>query len=228
MASLEISLSNDAASPVPILVSLDSDEGIARLNESECSGDFFRLVRFFCPQKNLAFCGVASSVMILNALPIRKPQGGVHGSFPFYTQENYFSAEARAIKPPEEVAESGMSLVELTSILNTHPEVRAECCFASTISLFDFRELAITHLNSDKSYVLVNYLRTGLGQQGGGHISPIGAYHQKSDSFLIMDVSQYKYPPVWVAAKALWQSMFEKVEGSELSRGFVLVRTTQS
>ena len=30
---------------------------------------------------------------------------------------------------------------------------------------------------------------------GSGHISPIGSYYPPTDTFLIMDVSKYKYPP---------------------------------
>lgn len=55
--------------------------------------------------------------------------------------------------------------------------------------------------------VLVNYDRKGLGQQGGGHFSPLGAYDAATDSFLILDVAKYKYPPVWVGAATLFAAM---------------------
>ena len=55
--------------------------------------------------------------------------------------------------------------------------------------------------------VMINYDRKGLGQVGGGHFSPLGAYHEKTDSFLIMDVAKYKYPPVWVGAATLYAAM---------------------
>jgi len=225
MASTPPLMAQEASSiQTPQLVELASTEGALRLKESEFSGAFFRLIRYFNPQKNLAYCGVASSIMVLNALPVPKPQGGPHGTYPFYTQENYFSPEASAIKAPEKVAKEGMSLTELTDILNAHPGVEAKNYFASTTTIEIFRKLTVAQLNSSDSYILVNYLRKTLGQRSGGHISPLGAYHQPSDSFLILDVSQYKYPPVWVPAKALWQSMIEKVDESSLSRGFVLVK----
>jgi hypothetical protein len=42
--------------------------------------------------------------------------------------------------------------------------------------------------------------------------------------FLILDVSRYKYPPVWVKATDLWKAM-DRVDssGSGKKRGFVLV-----
>lgn len=36
-------------------------------------------------------------------------------------------------------------------------------------------------------------------EYGGGHHSPVAAYHQDSDSFLVLDVSRYK----WVGAARL-------------------------
>jgi hypothetical protein len=44
--------------------------------------------------------------------------------------------------------------------------------------------------------VIVNYLRKAIGQEKGGHISPLAAYDAETDRFLILDVSRYKYPPV--------------------------------
>uniref|UniRef100_A0A7S2MPQ3 glutathione gamma-glutamylcysteinyltransferase n=1 Tax=Helicotheca tamesis TaxID=374047 RepID=A0A7S2MPQ3_9STRA len=68
---------------------------------------------------------------------------------------------------------------------------------------FDLR----TALKDRHSRVLVGYNRKTLGQVGGGHISPLGSYHAPTDTFLIMDVSKYKYPPVWVTAIALYDAM---------------------
>jgi len=70
---------------------------------------------------------------------------------------------------------------------------------------------------------LVNYLRKAIGQETGGHISPVAAYNQETDHFLILDVSRYKYPPVWVKAEELWQAMATVDSTSGKTRGFVLV-----
>ena len=62
----------------------------------------------------------------------------------------------------------------------------------------------------------------GEGQEGGGHISPLGAYDRASDSFLIMDVNPNRAPWVWVKAEALIGAMrtFDTVE----NRGYLLIR----
>ncbi|MGB6297273.1 MAG: phytochelatin synthase family protein, partial [Rivularia sp. (in: cyanobacteria)] len=56
-----------------------------------------------------------------------------------------------------------------------------------------------------------------------GHISPLAAYNKETDRFLILDVSRYKYPPVWVKAEDLWKAMNTKDSVSDKTRGFVLV-----
>jgi len=71
-------------------------------------------------------------------------------------------------------------------------------------------------------YILVNYARKSLGQKGGGHISPLGAYDRDSDSFLIMDVNTNKAPWVWVKSSDLIRAMrtFDTVE----NRGYLLIK----
>ena len=82
------------------------------------------------------------------------------------------------------------------------------------------RELA-ANLAAGDDFVLVNYARKALSQQGGGHISPLGAYDEASDSFLVMDVNPNRAPWVWVAAGDLIAAMrtFDTVE----NRGYLLV-----
>ncbi|BCG63181.1 MAG: hypothetical protein methR_P0875 [Methyloprofundus sp.] len=79
----------------------------------------------------------------------------------------------------------------------------------------------LKNLQHPDDYVIVNYKRGVLQQAGGGHISPIGAYHQASDSFLIMDVTPNKADWVWVKAELLFNAMrtFDTVE----NRGYLLV-----
>ena len=77
----------------------------------------------------------------------------------------------------------------------------------STLSLPRMRYELKAALIDPYARVMINYDRKGLGQVGGGHFSPLGAYHEKTDSFLIMDVAKYKYPPVWVGAATLYGAM---------------------
>jgi hypothetical protein len=76
-------------------------------------------------------------------------------------------------------------------------------------------------LEREGDYVLVNYNREAVGQKGGGHISPLGAYDAASDSFLVLDVNPAVAGWVWMPAATLVKGMrtFDTVE----NRGYVLV-----
>lgn len=73
-------------------------------------------------------------------------------------------------------------------------------------------------------YIIVNYQRSVLGQSKSGHISPLAAYHEQSDRFLIEDVASYKYPPVWVSTENLWKAMNTTDSISQKTRGYLVVR----
>ena len=73
--------------------------------------------------------------------------------------------------------------------------------------------------------MIVNYLRKAIGQQTGGHISPLAAYDAKVDRFLILDVARYKYPPVWVKTSDLFDAMnTTDAANDNKTRGYVLGR----
>jgi hypothetical protein len=84
--------------------------------------------------------------------------------------------------------------------------------------------MARAALGDKGRFVIVNYLRKAMGQEKGGHISPLAAYDSKSDRFLILDVARYKYPPVWVSASDLFTAMnTTDSDNDNKTRGFVVV-----
>jgi len=90
-----------------------------------------------------------------------------------------------------------------------------------------FRAAARDYLAAKDHFVIVNYLRKAIGQQTGGHISPLAAYDAKVDRFLILDVARYKYPPVWVKASDLFDAMnTTDAVNDNKTRGYVLVAKT--
>jgi hypothetical protein len=72
--------------------------------------------------------------------------------------------------------------------------------------------------------LLVNYHRQGIGQAGGGHISPLAAFDEASDKVLILDVARYRYPAIWAPVAQLLQAMQMTDRDSGRSRGLVLIR----
>ncbi|NES17471.1 MAG: hypothetical protein F6K41_00440 [Symploca sp. SIO3E6] len=115
-----------------------------------------------------------------------------------------------------------MTLEEFGRLLESYP-VTAEIHQGGEVTLTEFRNLVVKNLQESNNFVLVNYLRKTISQERGGHISPVAAYHEETDRFLILDVSRYKYPPVWVKAEELWQAIATIDSTSGKARGFVLV-----
>jgi hypothetical protein len=94
---------------------------------------------------------------------------------------------------------------------------------AETSSLDEFRRLVSENLRTKGNFAVINYERSRVGQSPSGHISPISAYHEATDLFLVLDVASYKYPPTWVTTTMLWDAM-NTIDGeSKRTRGYVLI-----
>lgn len=192
------------------------------LSTSRARADYGSLAETFLTQANLAYCGVASSVMALNSLAVPAPPAAGYGRYRFWTQDNLFNSEAsRAVLQPEQVARRGMTLQQLRNLLAS-TGLQATAIHGSSVDLAAFRRLVIANLANPDDRLLVNYLRSAIGQEGGGHISPLAAYHAPSDRVLILDVARYRYPSVWVPLEALWRSIRTIDPDSGLSRGLVI------
>jgi hypothetical protein len=204
------------------LIYLDNKRGAALLSGATSSDDFLPLISRFETQRNLAYCGPASCTMVLNALEVEAPETDSHGSYRFFTQENLFTEDVEKVIDAGTVRQQGMTLDELAGVLLASG-VNAGAVHAESTNLSDFRKKAIAWIDNEDAFVLVNYLRSAIGQKKGGHISPVAAYDSRTDRFLILDVSRYKYSPVWVGAADLFEAMNTTDSTSGKSRGFVLV-----
>ncbi|NBD16885.1 MAG: glutathione gamma-glutamylcysteinyltransferase [Cyanobacteria bacterium] len=205
------------------LIHLNSKQGETYLFKSEARTDYLPLMLHFVTQDNLAYCGVASIVMVLNALELSAPIAPEYGSFRLFTQDNFFDhPNTEAVITAETVSRMGMTLKQLAQLLESYP-VQAQVHHGEDLTLAEFRRLIVENLEQENNFVLVNYLRSTIEQERGGHISPLAAYHQSSDRVLILDVARYKYPPVWVEVEELWRATqtIDRVSGK--TRGLVLV-----
>ncbi|MBP0590270.1 phytochelatin synthase family protein [Paraburkholderia sp. LEh10] len=209
----------------PNLISLSSDSGEEILLESTARRSYWPLSIQFVTQKNQAYCGVATMVMVLNALSVTAPPTPGIEPFKTFTQENVLNPSTERILPQDVLREKGMTLDQFAGLVGTYG-VKAEVYHADTIDIDGFRTLASQALDSRGSYVVVNYLRRTLGEESGGHISPLAAFDAKTDRFLVLDVARYKYPPVWVKTADLYSAMNTTDSDNQgRRRGFVLVRT---
>jgi hypothetical protein len=210
----------------PGIIALDSDEGQRLLIESKANKDYFALSENYVAQKNQGVCGLASAVMVLNALPIPAPEVPEWAPYRSFTQDNFFNEKARALG----VARGGLTLEQLHQLIETQP-AEALVTYASDVSLDEFRRVVAADLADPQGFVIVNFLRSALGEEPkgpieaslAGHYSPLAAYHEGTDRFLMLDVARYKYPPAWIRAADLFAAMRATDFDSGKSRGFLRV-----
>lgn len=210
----------------PQLVALESDEGRKLLLESAHNRDYFALSSRFLTQRSTSFCGVASGVMVLNALDLEAPETKEWGPFRFFTEDNVFNDGAAKVISPESVARGGLTVEQLKGVLEANG-AKAAMTLASSSSLDAFRQLASANLARDGDYVLIDFLRSELGQDTGAHWSPLAAYHAGSDRFLVLDVARFRYPPYWAKADDLFRALDTHDPDSGVSRGWLEVSKAQ-
>jgi hypothetical protein len=210
------------------LIDLRSPQGEALLLETRALDAYFPISVAFETQKTQAYCGVASIVMVLNAIRAPAPTTPEYEPYKTFTQDNVLNDKTDAVLPRGVLARQGMTLDQLGEILALYP-LAVDVRHAAPGRLDEFRRTAGAYLASKDHFVLVNYLRKALGEERGGHISPLAAYDEKADRFLILDVARYKYPPVWVSTSDLYAAMDTTDPANEnKTRGYVLIsRGTQ-
>jgi hypothetical protein len=208
------------------LFALSHPVGQQRLLQSSYSQAYWPLATYFETQRNQAYCSVATSVIALNALGIKRPATALFPDFPFFTQQDFFTGVDARTADPEVVAREGMTLAQLGSVLASYP-VSVDSISADTLDVAQLRELLKKHLREQDRFVLFNFNRRFIGEVGGGHWSPLAAYHEASDSVLLMDVARYKYPPVWVPLADLLRGAQDHDSVSGKARGLLIVSARQ-
>ena len=210
--------------PVPAnLIVSSSLEGQALLLGADSRDAYFALADNFVTQKTQSFCGVASMVMLFNAMQLPAPDVPEYAPYKTFTQDNVLNASTEAILPQDVILKQGITLDQMGALLAVQP-VAASVRHASDSSVDAFRTEAASYLGRPGQFVLVNYLRNALGQQKGGHFSPLAAYDRETDRFMVLDVARYKYPPVWVKSEELFVAMNTKdSDNQDKSRGYILI-----
>ena len=209
-----------AVEPLPDnLIGISSKPGVV-LFRKNINEHVLKLLEHFTTQKTMTYCGIASAVMVLNSSNLEAPIDLQHAPYHYFTQDDFFTEQVQQIISPEEVKKEGISLSTLNQVIKGFG-LKSEVFFADELSMDEFRSVLKTAL-SNQQFIIVNFLRTELQQQGNGHHSPIAAYDEKTDRFLILDVARYKYPAYWVKAEDLWNAVNTK--DKEGYRGFIIIR----
>jgi len=239
-------------SKAQILLKWNSDEGLKRFERSKYKNDFYQLVNFYQPQINPLYCAVASSVIVLNALregdvpsqkalEFNKPksEGGALVEFKSYSQLTFLNKETDKIKPREiiefkkpreikkgkEFFDEGISLEDLQDILHKVYQLKVELNYAKkddTQSIRNFRAEIKKYLADSKNFIIVNFDGAALGTRLKGHISPIAAYDEESDSVLVLDVALHKETWYFAPLPKLYEAMHSKDDDGKY-RGYLVV-----
>ena len=230
------------AGPLPSrLISLLSPKGQRLLDGCTVCRNYPAIAASFTTQLTQAFCGVASSITVLNASAAPKPLTDPYKPYPYFTQCNVFNAKARSRLDLDTVSNEGLTLAQAAFLLNAQTGVRATCFHAGRAdrpaihqdvpecdvahSAAQFRRTARHVLGRPQRYLLVNFSRATLSDDdtGGGHFSPLAAYNGRTDDLLVLDVARYKFPPFWVDTDLLWRAMATTDTSSGRHRGYILV-----
>jgi hypothetical protein len=242
-------LDNAPASVVQELVPFSSDEGLARLSRSTAKVDFPALANQFEPQSNAAFCGPTSAAIVLNAvrgrgadLPRDRSRlraedlqfvpSNFDPTIPRFTQDNVIlkgqKTRAQVLGEPltingKQIPDFGYQVRQLDEMLRANGATTRLNIVDDNKIEQDIRNDLVENLKRRGSYVIVAYKRDTVGQRGGGHISPLGAYDAESDSFLVLDVNPASAGWVWMPTAILIKGMrtFDTVE----NRGYILIQS---
>jgi len=146
--------------------------------------DYDALSPHFVAQARRAYCGVASATVVLNALDPAEAE---------ISQDRFFTPRASTVRSSCRVTLAGMTLAQLAALLRAH-DATVELVYTTQVNLATFRALVRRSVDDSSDFIIVNYDRAALHQRGGGHLSPIAAYHAESDRVLILDVAAHRYP----------------------------------
>ena len=219
---LLVSATSGFAGEEPAVVDWNSPAGKTLRARIPADADYWQLSTTFVTQSTQTYCSVASAVTVLNAMPVRKPVDPVYAPYPYFTQSNYFTPEVIKVISPQTVLAMGMTRKQMAETLMLHG-VNVKNIAGDTLNDERLRSLLRKTLGDDGQFVLVNYLRSSLGQEGGGHWSVLAAFDAQSDRVLILDVARYKYAPVWVGIHTLRQAIATIDTTSNKARGLVIV-----
>ena len=152
-------------------------------------------------------------------------------TIPRFTQDNLITkgqkTRAQVLGEPltingKQVSDYGYEIRQLDEMLRANGVDTKLTIVDDSKAEQDIRSELVENLKRRGDYVIVAFLREAVGERGGPHISPVGAYDAESDSFLVLDVNPANADWVWMPAKTLVNGTrtFDKIE----NRGYVLVQ----
>lgn len=232
------------------MIEWNSDEGIARFNSSKYKNDFYQLANFYQAQINPIYCAPATAIIIKNAIfypnipnqissQTIRPNGEIIPFNLYVNQNEFFNEKTNKIKDreiidykkplsksPKNAIQSydpGLNLSDFKKFLSIH-QLKAKINYAtdnSSDQINKFRDNLKRILTDKNKFIVANFDGKILQAKTNGHISPIVAYDQESDSLMVLDVALHKNTWFWVNVDEMFNAMNTK-DGDNF-RGYLII-----
>ncbi len=158
-------------------------------------------------------------------------------AYRMYSQMTLLDEETDRIKDRKEIAPKnyyehtaetrfnpGLNLHEVCQILDLYEVETTEHHADDTEdSMAQFRYMLTQKLVNSDHIVIINFDGKIIGLDIGGHFAVVGAYHQASDSVLVLDPAGHNTPWYWVPVSCLYNAMNTVDDSSGQKRGYLVV-----
>ena len=124
------------------VVYFDTERGAALFDSADVKGHFWTICRYFVSEKFLTYCGIASSVTVLNSLGVEAPDDPQIYPYKMFTQDNIFTDAVLHHRRPLDVEKGGNTLEQLASIVSVF-DVQVETCFADALDVDRCRKMLV-------------------------------------------------------------------------------------
>ncbi len=208
-------------------------------NPANPAYDYWNLSGFYTPQTTGASCSAASVSMALNALlNARRERGDEEENITEVKLAEKVSGFPWKSLVSEEGADGkhGLTLAQLAAASKEALAAYGAADFSvssvavsgqSAAALESFRRALAGNERNPQDIILLHFAQDALTGAPGGpfpHISPVGAYDEKTRRVLIFDVDRQWYEPYWAADVQVFKAMAVKTEAFGRG-GYVLIKT---
>lgn len=200
------------------------------LKKSEAP-DFWAMSPFYIAQRTGSSCSTASIATAVNGL---RDSYALTSDDTLVTEESVLErSKSKAWRKSVSKGGRGVSLgdlrgyVEATLIGYGLKDYIVEAKImenASPESVAAFRKVLKENEASKNNAIVINFLQSVLTEDADvGHVSPLGAFDEKTDRVLVMDVDREWYEPYWVSVEDVVKSMATRDSSKSKNRGYLWI-----
>jgi hypothetical protein len=218
--------------------------------EKGAGPDFFRLLPFYSHQDTGSACSLAALTTLLNAVQSMNLKRSVNASTKNFTpqemRKNLLSADyvarmsGKALQALKVKQSLGISISEFRDVVEktlVKADLTAE---KPDVKLVEFKKVEGPHRAQEKAqflsdlkknessggdFIILNFLQgilTGDPEGMIGHVAMVAAYHEKTDSVLILDPDGQYYEPYWAPAQKVFEAITD-ARADRKSPGYLVV-----